>query len=425
MRRFAFLSTLLIVATVATYAQIHVPIGERSTPADAKVSLELIARFQKYDSTPKHAEDRYDTHINSPKSALIHPTKNKFYVNALEGYETIAYDLETFKRTAVIEHAFDKSNQDLFLDTLLFDYSFRTRGSRWNEFKGKPVEMTLTHGGKYLWVTYYRRDFDRYAVDPSAVAIIDTDTDEIVRVMPTAPLPKMIDASPDGKWVAITHWGDNTVGIVDVTSKDPREWEYVKHFVVDYRYEPKTGVNRDQSCGFCLRGTVFTPDGGHLLVGRMGGESGIAVFDMDEMKYLGTVFGNRYNLRHIVIKGGYLYCSINRSGYVQKTSLENFMKTATASDAKRKNYSDWEEVRVGAGTRTIAPTPDGRYIIAAANSASRVAVIDAEKMEKVCEVRADSYPVGLDTDGEVAIVTSQGRSGGGGFSVMVFRITRR
>ena len=40
------------------------------------------------------------------------------------------------------------------------------------------------------------------------LAIIDTDKDEIVRVMPSGALPKMIATSPDNKFVAVTHWGE-------------------------------------------------------------------------------------------------------------------------------------------------------------------------------------------------------------------------
>jgi len=50
-------------------------------------------------------------------------------------------------------------------------------------------------------VTYYRRSYDANAIDPSAVCIIDTDSDSIVRVIPTGPLPKMITCSPNNKHI--------------------------------------------------------------------------------------------------------------------------------------------------------------------------------------------------------------------------------
>ena len=70
----------------------------------------------------------------------------------------------------------------------------------------------MSHNGRYLWVPYYRRDYDHGATSPSAVSIIDTTTDKIVRVLPTGPIPKYVAISPD-KWAAIAHWGDNTLGV--------------------------------------------------------------------------------------------------------------------------------------------------------------------------------------------------------------------
>lgn len=82
---------------------------------------------------------------------------------------------------------------------------------------------------------FYRRSFDDNASSPSAVAIIDTTTDKIVRVMPTGPLPKMLATSPDNHYVAVTHWGDNTVGLIDIASDNPMNFHYVWHSVIDYK----------------------------------------------------------------------------------------------------------------------------------------------------------------------------------------------
>lgn len=57
-------------------------------------------------------------------------------------------------------------------------------------------QMAMSHNGKYLWVPYYRRSFDLKASSPSALAIIDMQTDKVVRVMPTGPLPKYVAISP-------------------------------------------------------------------------------------------------------------------------------------------------------------------------------------------------------------------------------------
>lgn len=403
----------------------RVPLLQKSTPVAAPVEMTLMQRFQHYNDKNLHKNDVYDEHVHSPKSVNILDAKDKFYVQSLEGCETIVYSLDSFKRIGVIPHTFTKQNASLFRETNYFDYSFRTvEAGKENLFQGKPVESCFSHGGRYLWVTYYRRTYDANAVDPSALCIIDTETDSIVRVMPTAPLPKMIAASADDKYVAVTHWGDNTVGIIDISGGDPQQFRYLKNVIIDYRPDLNFGdrvVNRDSECGHCLRGTVFTPDGKYLLVGKMGGAGGIAVIESATQKYLGTLKGKRPNVRHLVINGENLYLSVNRDGYVQKIAYDPWI---AGLENESIPVPSWSETPVGAGARTIVLSPDGRYVFAAVNNACKVVCLDAQTMQKVCEIPADAYPVGMDIsrDGKYLIVTSQGKENGGGNSVMVYCI---
>lgn len=403
----------------------RVDIGTESSPDTAEVKLTLFARFQHYSSYTKNKNDIYDKSVNSPKSVLILEEKNKFYINSLESASTSVYDLESLSLIKVIRHRFSDQNSHLFKDTSLFDYEFRTRKTQFNIFKGKPVEGCFSHDNKYLWVTYYRRTYDLNAVDPSAVAIIDTDKDEIVRVMPTAPLPKMIACSPDNRFIAVTHWGDNTVGIIDISSGNTDDFRYIRLFEVGKRltlkYDNNTKIDRDIGCGNCLRGTVFSPDSKYLLVGRMGG-GGIAVIDMLNMKYVTSVFGMQTNIRHLAVKEDQLYISTNVTGYVQRTGIYEFIEHALTL---KSNYAQWESRYVGKGARTISVSSDSKYIFAAVNNASKVEVIRAEDMTIVSSISVDSFPVGMDitNDDALLIVTSQGKPKyGGGQSVMIFKI---
>lgn len=407
-------------------------IGITSGSAGAPLSLELVARFQHRDASPSNALDKYDTDINSPKSVNYLPSKKKFYVQSLEGFETVVYDLETFSRLKTIRHTFNEKNQYLFKDgeNTVFDYTFRFRKSAFNIFSGKPVESCFSHHGKYLWVTYYRRSYDRNSESPSAVAIIDTDTDEIVRVMPTGILPKMIACSPDNRFIAVTHWGDNTVAIIDISAGDPMDWKYTRHLVVGERlnvkFEPGQEVDRDDNCGYCLRGTVFTPESGYLLVGRMGG-GGIAVFDVtNDFRYLGVTFSQYHNIRHLIISGDNLVISTNSNGYVQRINWKDFISHRVDHAGTTTTLIEgWENCYVGPGVRTVVASSDGRFIFACVNNLSKIVAID-EKMMKVAEIAADSFPVGMEItdDNQYLMVTSQGKSKkGGGHSVMIYKIS--
>ncbi|MBP5731592.1 MAG: hypothetical protein J6W50_02670 [Bacteroidaceae bacterium] len=262
--------------------------------------------------------------------------------------------------------------------------------------------------------------------------MIDTEKDSIIRMLETGPLPKMIATSHDGKTVAVSHWGNNTVALIDVSSSSPADWHHKKMLVVDYilplNYSTTVSVDRDNGSGYALRGTVFTPDDRYLLVGCMGGTGGIAVIDLKEDKYLGRVKGMMDNVRHLVIRDGYLYLSINAAGCIQKIGLDDFLQAACQMDGEGKkmvNVGGWQTCKVGTGARTIELSPSGRYAFAACNNASKLCVVDTREMKLITSINADSYPVGLDIseDGRYVIITSQGRSGGGGNAVDIFEIT--
>jgi DNA-binding beta-propeller fold protein YncE len=404
--------------------------GITSTPAGAEVKLTLVHRYQRYNARPSHQNDVYDKSINSPKSVNFTPDGKKFYIHSLEGLTTSVYDASTMQQLKVIEHVFKDADSLLFKDNeiTVFDYKYRTPRKNHNDFSGKPVESCLSHDGRYLWVTYYRRDYDMNAEAPSAVAIIDTHHDSIVRVMPTGPLPKMIACSPDNKYIAISHWGDNTVGIIDISGSSVFDFHYVAHCIVDYRATLNFGsapVNRDQQCGHCLRGTVFSPNGNYLFVGKMGGSGGIAVFDMASYEYLGTVRGQKNNLRHMIIHDGQMIVSTNSSGFVQRASVQDIVDSKLTELGKTTTFSDWKNAYVGKGVRTIDITSDGAYIFACVNNETKISVIRASDMKVISSIRADAYPVGmaLSPDNTRLIVTSQGKSSTGGNSVMVYEVS--
>jgi DNA-binding beta-propeller fold protein YncE len=424
----SFLISFVFLAVISFSQVVHIPIGQKST-GNGEVSLELINRYQHYKGKTKNENDSYDSAINSPKSVNYSIDGKKFYVQSLEGYTTAVYDAKTKKKIKTIKHVFDKSNQELFKnnETTAFGYEFLVKRDKYNHFSGKPVESCFSHNGKYLWVTYYRRDYDSNASCPSAVAIIDTEKDEIVRVMPTGPLPKMIACSPDNKFIAVTHWGDNTLGIINIQSQDPMDFSYHKHCVVDYQMKMDFGgkhVDRDSDCGYCLRGTVFTPDGNFLLVGKMGGAGGVAVFDANTYELLGTVKGMESNVRHLVINGENLFLSANSPGKVQKCDWRSFVKARIQNEEKEIQFKEFESIFVGSGARTIVTTSDGKYVFAAVNNGSKIVAVRTKDMNIVAEIPADSYPVGMDisSDDSELIVTAQGKSSGGGNSVMVFSL---
>lgn len=395
---------------------VHPPLGNTET-SPGGLRLTLVNRWQNWDAREKST---YTGSIISPKSVNIHPSGQKVYVNSLEGALTVVFDADSKKELKRISHVFDSSDRGLWAPPSGY-YPFTHYTDRdVNTFRGRPVESAFSHGGRYLWVPYYRRSFDINAQDPSAVAVIDTRSDSIVRLLEAGVLPKMIAVSPDSRRVAIAHWGDNTVGYIDISSPNPQRWRHLRPFTVDRQLkwdlsmtEP---VNRDSGSGNALRGTVFTPDGRYLLVACMGGNGGIAVIDTQTDTYLGKLYGMLPNVRHIIISKGRLYMSVNTAGRLQSVSLTRVMAAiARLRGSAKKSVTidpkDFVTTTVGKGARTIVASPRGRFIFVACNLSSSVDVVDTKTMRRVLSLSVDCYPVGMDisADGRTLYVTSQGR----------------
>ena len=416
----------LVRAPIGTRAEQTTLLPEQTT----RLALELTARFQEYNPKTKHPADVFDHEVLSPKSVQFHPSENKIYVNALEGYKTIIYDYQNFKKLGQIEHRFGEKDSHLFekqnkSNKHWLDFP-RSLKKNPQHFSGKPVESAFSADGHYLWVPYYRRSFDRYSSLPSAVALIDATTDKIIRLFDTGPIPKYVTSSPDGKWLAVTHWGDNTVGFIKTTG-EPNNYEYSKLVAVGERIQMSEieTQDRDHNCGNCLRGSVFSKDNKYLFVARMGG-GGVAIIDVKKGKHLGTVRGMQPTPRHIVLSpdGEHLYISSNFSGVVSKYRANDMINAAKKHQKKLKPLL---EVNTGKATRTIALSPDGETIYAAVNKESKIAVLDAKTLTYLFDIAADSYPVGMDVspDGTQLWVTSQGRKARGGNSVMVYTIEKK
>lgn len=403
-------------------------VGDSSAGTPAGIRMVNIGKKQQFAPGQKSS---YDTDINSPKSVKLSADGRKFYVNSLEGCKTVVYDAATLQKLSVIEHKFPSGTGDLWAKASGYYPFTHYKDGEARSFQGKPVESTLSHNGRYLWVPYYRRTFDINAQDPSAVAVIDTKTDKIIRMFETGPLPKMVATSPDNKLLAITHWGNNTVGLLDISSENPKDWHHLEPVTVgnklNLNYSLTSPVNRDSGSGFLLRGTVFTPDSKYLLVSGMAGP--LAVIDPHAEKHLGMV-SSIGNVRHLAIHDGWVYGTRNTAGEAIKFSLDSLISginRAVAAGSKSISINGgYKSVKVGGGARTLDVSPDGKYLFVACNSGNAVYMVDANEMKVVDHIRCDSYPVGLavSLDGRRMIVTSQGRQGNGGNAVNIFDIRR-
>ena len=418
-----FISLLLFVCGAGAQSIYHSRIGESVTTDGKDLTITTIDQRRGFGSG-----ETYDPDVYSPKSATFSPDGKKVYVNSLEGCKTIVYDVATRKKLKTIIHQFDSGKGPLWLPPSGYYNFTHYKDGETRAFKGKPVEEAMTPDGRYMFVPYYRRDFDINAQDPSALAVIDTRKDEIVLMVETGPLPKMVRVSDDGKLLAITHWGDNTVGFLDISDKNPRNWKHLPPVTIgnklNLNYSLTSPVNRDSGSGFLLRGTVFLPGDSLMLVSGMAGP--LNVIDVKKMEWIGT-FPSLSNVRHLTIRGDKLFLSKNSSGEVMTVPLKNIVDAISSQRGSSRSFSasGVRSVKVGGGARTLKVSPSGKYIFVACNTASAVYVVRTEDMKVIGHITADSFPVGLDVspDGSMIVTTSQGRKGpGGGNAVNFFEV---
>lgn len=403
-------------------------VGDRMVSADSGIVITCAARLR----NPGYGENR-DIDINSPKSVTFSRDGRKMYVNSLEGCATVVYESATLKKIKVIQHRFSQKDSLLWLPASgFYDFTHYTGGES-RPFRGKPVESALTPDGRYLFVSYYRRTFDINAQDPSAIAIIDTRTDSIVAMTESGPLPKMVTVSNDGNMLAITHWGDNTVGLMDISSEDIHDWHHLPPVVVGRKlkldYSLDTPVNRDASSGFLLRGTLFLPGDSLLLVSGMAGP--VSVIDLKRHLWAGTI-PSLQSVRHISRHGDMLYMSRNVAGDILRVSVDSIVRSfLVAEGGNRFDVKGVESCHVGDGARTLKISPDGKYAFVACNLDCRLYVVRTSDMSVVGSISADAFPVGLDIspDGRMVVTTSQGRKNNrysehpvGGNAVNVFSV---
>lgn len=405
----------------------HSAVGDRSRNGSDSLRLEIIGIRQQYSGMDRST---YDNSIFSPKSALFSRDGSKLYVNSLEGCHTTVFSVPSLQRQSLISYSFPSGvGPQWSKPSGYYTFTHYDNGDR-RKFAGKPVEGALSHNGRYLWVTFYRRSFDINAQDPSAVAVIDTRTDSIIRMFETGPLPKMIAASPDNRRIAVTHWGDNTVGLIDISAPDIKDWHHLRPIVIGQKlkldHPLDKSVNRDANSGNLLRGTVFTPDGKWLLVSGMRGP--LQVIDVENGNLVGHA-NEIYGLRHLAIADGYVYGSHNVGGMVYRFPLDALISDAVkARNEERKSLrvGKVESCKVGKGARTLVISPDGRYLFVACNTESALYVVDTNNMKVVDSLTIDSYPVGLaiSPDGTLLAVTSQGREGHGGNALNLVKVIR-
>lgn len=334
-------------------------------------------------TTPARAQNPIEIATGaSPKSAAISPDGSLAYVMNLEACSVSVFDTKTHKLVRTIS----------FPQTPATGYDYK-KNREIPSVAEKPVEGAFTQRGRYLWISFHNgaevvvfatqgRGFDPKLYRNAITAIVrEADGRTWKRGMlaiPTGKTPKVIEVSPDEKWVAVSNWHGYSVTIIDA-----QQMKAVKTL-------PVSSIPR---------GMAFSRDSRKLFVGIMGG-SQIDVFDTRTWKRRNVIANVGAGPRALILDraGRYLYASCNSSCVVTKI------------DATRGKVVG--AVAVGIEPRTIAFSPDESRIYAVCYGSHKLCVVDTRTFKVIDTRRTGENPVGMAVTpaGDVWVTNQSGDS---------------
>jgi YVTN family beta-propeller protein len=306
------------------------------------------------------------------KSVLISLDGSRVYSMNLEGMSVYEFDRKSRKLLRKLAFIPTKGKG--------FDYDKKIPI---DSFQEKPVEATLTHNGRYLWISLHNaggvviwdlNGGETYC--PSRpyrkVKLYDFSTVEekpIVKqsrllFIKTGKTPKVITVSPDGKYVFVSNWHSNNVSIITTISNNPADWTKVK----------------DISSGTIPRGLAVSKDSKTLYIALTGG-SGICVVDIADMKKTGEITAG-INPRHVITDGKYLYVTLNSESRLVKINTENRKVDA--------------QTETGKSPRTACLSKDGKYVFLVCYLSNTMQAFSASDLRLLGEWESSEHPIGLD-----------------------------
>ncbi len=306
------------------------------------------------------------------KSILISPDGSRVYSMNLEGMSVYEFDRKSRKILRKLSFIPTKGKG--------FDYDKKVFI---DSFEEKPVEAALTHGGRYLWISLHNaggvviwdlNGGETYCPGRSSktVKLCDFGTGEEkptvrqIRLLfiRTGKTPKVVTASPDGKYVFVSNWHSNSVSVITINSSNPADWKKVQ----------------DISTDTIPRGLAVSPDSKMLYLALTGG-NGICVVDIEGMKRTADITAGT-NPRHVVTDGKYLYVTLNSESRLIKI------------DTRRRKVE--AQAETGKSPRTAVLSKDGKYVFLVCYYSNIMQVFSASDLRLLGAWESSEHPVGID-----------------------------
>jgi len=280
--------------------------------------------------------------------------------NMMYRHSVTVYDAKTFKLIHTIPDSVS-----------LKDFGFSNYSGN---YKGAPVEGTFSPDGKYLYVSNYAmygKGFNKEGTDTcspangydkSFVYRINRSNYQIDAVYPVGSVPKVVEVTPDNKYVLVANWCSYTVSVISVE---------------------KNKVVKSVKIGRYPRGIAINNDSTKAYVAEMGGNR-IHVIDMQDFTTTYIPIGS--NPRAIVLSpdNSMMYVTMNLSGKVASWDLVN--------------NKAGKSVKTGNAARSLAINADGSHLFVVNYKSDTMSRVRTSDMKVTQNINVCNEPIGITYD---------------------------
>jgi YVTN family beta-propeller protein len=280
--------------------------------------------------------------------------------NMMYRHSVTVYDAKSFELLQTISDSVS-----------LKDFGFSKNSGK---YKGAPVEGTFSPDGKYLYVSNYAmygKGFNKEGTDicspadgydKSFVYRINRSNYQIDSVYPVGSVPKVVEVTPDNKYVLVANWCSYTVSVISI------EQDKVVKTVKIGRYPRGIAINNDSSKAY---------------VAEMGGNR-IHVINLQDFSTSFIQIGS--NPRAIVLSpdNSTMYVTMNLSGRVASWDL--------VSNKPGKS------VRTGEAARSLAISADGSALYVVNYKSDTMSRVRTSDMTVTQNIKVCDEPIGITYD---------------------------
>ncbi|MGA1670189.1 MAG: hypothetical protein ACO39F_04800 [Candidatus Nanopelagicaceae bacterium] len=237
--------------------------------------------------------------------------------------------------------------------------------------RGAPVEGAFSPDGKHLYVTNYAmygKGFNREGTDtckPSDgydrafLYRIELETFSIDKVYRVGTVPKVVDVSPDGRFVLVSNWCSYDLSIISTDE------ETVVKTVPIGRYPRGIAISSDSRFGY---------------VAEMGGST-IHRVDLTDFSVRRIPIGSNPRALQLSVDDSLLYATLNVSGQVVALDLENERVIKRA--------------KTGSAARSLALSDDGTALFVVNYGSGTMAKVRTSDFKVTAKRKVCNRPIGI------------------------------